>query len=158
MITLLLTTAILGTIFYQDWKTRTIHIALPIVLFIVGLYSNYSIIGWYGMLQNMAFFLLVFLILVLYVTVKYKTFINPFENYFGLGDLLFYIAVSPYFFLYYYIQYFIFSLVFSILLYFILKRLFKHTTIPLAGFAAIFLIILLMIRWFFPISEFSIVI
>lgn len=158
MITLLISIAILGIIFFQDWKTRTIHIALPIGLFLVGLCSNYAVLGWYGMLQNVAFFFLVFLILILYVTIKEKAFVNPFENYFGLGDLLFYIAVSPFFFLYYYIQYFILSLIFSIVLYFLLKKFFNHTTIPLAGFASLLLIVLLLIRWFFPTSDFAIVI
>jgi len=158
MITLLITIAILGIIFFQDWKTRTIHIGLPIALFSIGLYTNYAVLGWSGMLQNMAFFLLVFLILILYVTIKERAFVNPFEHYFGLGDLLFYIAVSPFLFLYYYIQYFILSLIFSIVLYFLLKKYFKQTTIPLAGFASLLLIVLLLIRWFFPTSDFAIVI
>lgn len=158
MLATLITILILGIIFFQDWKTRTIHIGLPIALFVVGLYNNYSILSWYGLLQNTAFFLLVFLILILYVTIKNKAFVNPFENYFGLGDLLFYLAVSPFFFLYYFIQYFIFSLVFSILLYFGLKKYFNHATIPLAGFASLLLIFLIVIRWFYPTSDLAIVI
>ncbi|TRW27539.1 hypothetical protein FMM05_02550 [Flavobacterium zepuense] len=129
--------------FYQDVKYRHIHILLPIVLFISGCYltgvylnnSNYIIL-----IYNSLFFVLTFLILFGYMSFKNKSVTNPFENYFGIGDLIFYLAVTPFFVFNNYILYFIFSLVFSIVLYYIFKKMYKsNATIPLAGYASLLL-------------------
>ncbi|WP_123955308.1 hypothetical protein [Flavobacterium cheongpyeongense] len=75
---------------------------------------------------------------------KTKKFLNPFENYFGLGDLLFYIAITPLFLLKNYILYFILSMLFAILMQLGLKKFIKEETVPLAGFSALFLFIILL--------------
>ncbi|OUL62336.1 hypothetical protein B8T70_10410 [Flavobacterium sp. AJR] len=75
---------------------------------------------------------------------KSKKFLNPFQHYFGLGDLLFYTAITPLFLLRNYILFFILSLLFAILMQFGLKKFIKEETVPLAGFSALFLIIMIL--------------
>ena len=78
------------------------------------------------------------------MSIKNKQFLNPFENYFGLGDLLFYIAITPLFLLQKYVLFFILSMVFAVAMQFGLKKIMKHETVPLAGFSALLLIILIL--------------
>jgi hypothetical protein len=78
------------------------------------------------------------------MSLKSKKFLNPFENYFGLGDLLFYVAVTPLFLLQNYILYFILSMLFAIVVQFGFKKIIKEETVPLAGFSALFLFIIVL--------------
>ncbi|MEZ0130701.1 hypothetical protein AB9T88_13425 [Flavobacterium sp. LBUM151] len=139
----------------QDWKYRRIHLILPIVIFALSFYiiplkkaALFEII-----LLNTGFFLITLSILTLYMSLKSKKFLNPFEHYFGLGDLLFYIAVTPLFLLKNYILFFILSLLFAIVLQFGLKKFIKEETVPLAGFSALFLFIILMKDSFFVFQK-----
>lgn len=130
---------------FQDWKNRTIHVALPLLVFVLSLLlikKEYSSV-WMITAYNAGFFLITFVILILYMSWKNKQFLNPFEHYFGLGDLLFYLAITPLFLLKNYVVYFIFSMLFSIVLQLGLKKVMKHRTIPLAGFASLLLLILM---------------
>ncbi|MEO6175608.1 MAG: hypothetical protein ABIP27_10710 [Flavobacterium circumlabens] len=96
------------------------------------------------MLLNTAFFLITLSILVLYMSIKSKKFLNPFEHYFGLGDLLFYIAVTPLFVLPNFIVFFILSMVFALVVQLVFKKVITEHTVPLAGFSALFLGIVLI--------------
>lgn len=78
------------------------------------------------------------------MSIKNKRFLNPFQNYFGLGDLLFYISITPLFNLKNYILFFILSMFFAICLQLTLKKTMKHNTVPLAGFSSLLLFIILM--------------
>jgi hypothetical protein len=133
-------------VFFQDWKYRHIHVAFPLAIFLLSLYSIWqnhtaitAIIGY-----NAAFFLITLGILTLYMSLKNKRFLNPFQNYFGLGDLLFYIAVTPLFLLQNYILFFILSMIFAIGLQLGLKKIIKEKTVPLAGFTALFLLMVIV--------------
>ncbi|MHC0439227.1 hypothetical protein [Flavobacterium sp. 3-210] len=77
------------------------------------------------------------------MSIKNKQFLNPFKNYFGLGDLLFYLAVTPLFILPKFILFFILSMIFALLLQFTFKKIMRENTVPLAGFAALFLFIVI---------------
>jgi len=137
-------------VFIQDWKFRKIHVVLPLFIFIISFllipikkYELAAIVFY-----NTVFFLITLGFLTLYMSLKSKQFLNPFLHYFGLGDLLFYIAVSPLFLLRNYILFFILSLVFAIVLQFGLKKIIKENTVPLAGFSALFLFIVLVKDYF----------
>jgi len=104
-------------------------------------------------LYNTVFFLITLGILTAYMSLKSKKFLNPFLHYFGLGDLLFYIAISPLFLLKDYILFFILSLVFSIVMQFGLKNFIKENTVPLAGFSALFLFAVLMKDYFLTFQK-----
>ncbi|KLT68393.1 MULTISPECIES: prepilin peptidase [Flavobacterium] len=133
-------------IFIQDLKYRRIHIALPIVIFILSCFLILSKIKILStiLISNISFFLITLSILTAYMSFKAKKFLNPFQHYFGLGDLLFYVAISPLFLLKNYILFFILSLLFAIFLQTALKRFMKEETVPLAGFSALFLLIVLL--------------
>ncbi len=133
-------------IFIQDWKYRKIHIVLPILIFSLSILiisiKNYD---WVKIIAfNLSFFLITLSILTTYMSLKSKKFLNPFQHYFGLGDLLFYAAITPLFLLKNYILFFILSMIFAILLQFGLKKFIKEETVPLAGFSSLFLFIMLL--------------
>ncbi|AXB56854.1 hypothetical protein HYN86_09730 [Flavobacterium fluviale] len=142
-------------VFIQDWKFRKIHVVLPLVIFIVSFLlipvkkQELAEIAIY----NSVFFLITLGFLTLYMSLKSKQFLNPFLHYFGLGDLLFYIAVSPLFLLKNYVLFFILSLVFAILMQFGLKKIIKENTVPLAGFTALFLFVVLMKDYFLTFQK-----
>jgi len=144
-------------LFFQDWKYRSIHMVLPILIFL----SSYYIIRQENklsnkiMILNLCFFLITLSILILYMSLKNKRFLNPFQNYFGLGDLLFYISVTPLFNLKNYILFFILSMIFAICLQFTLRKKMKHKTVPLAGFSALFLFIILAMDGLLSIPKIS---
>lgn len=146
IIAVLLICIVLFSIFLQDWKFRKIHILLPIILFTVSylgviLLDHKTKIKF--VLINIAFFLVIFLVLVLYMSNKNKKIINPFQNYFGLGDLLFYLSISPLFLLKNYIVFFIVSMLFSIVLELLILRKKSQKSIPLAGFSGLLLLLII---------------
>ncbi|WP_161568438.1 prepilin peptidase [Flavobacterium cupreum] len=142
---LLFLLAVLLFVFFQDWKYRRIHVVLPLAIFLLSLYLIYlKSLSFQNMLLNTAFFLVTLGILVLYMSLKNKQFLNPFKHYFGLGDLLFYVAVTPLFILPNFIVFFILSMVFALVLQFAFKKVLTEQTVPLAGFSALFLCIVMI--------------
>lgn len=133
-------------LFLQDWKYRRIHVVLPVLIFISSFFSvdlkMNSLTKVIGL--NVFFFTLTLSILVIYMSIKNKKFLNPFQNYFGLGDFLFYICISPLFLIKNYILYFVLSMIFSILLQFGLKKIVNHDSVPLAGFSSVFLVLVIV--------------
>lgn len=146
-------------VFFQDWKYRAIHVVLPILIFL----SSYFIIKQENklsnkiMLLNICFFIITLSILTIYMSLKNKRFLNPFQNYFGLGDLLFYICIAPLFNLKNYILYFILSMFFAICMQFTLRKKMKHNTVPLAGFSALFLFIILAMDSLLNVPKISLI-
>jgi hypothetical protein len=133
-------------VFFQDWKYRRIHVILPLIIFVLSCFilraNQTEFIN--NCVLNLVFFLFTLCLLTIYMSVKNKRFLNPFQNYFGLGDLLFYLAITPLFILKNYIIYFVFSMIFSICLQIGLKKIIKEDTVPLAGFAALLLFIIII--------------
>ena len=127
---------------YQDIRYRKIHILLPIIIFIS---SSLIIFNRYGnainiIACNKLFFIIVFALLIGYISIKNRKYINPFENYFGLGDLLFFMAITPLFLLKNYVLFFIGSMLFSIMMQLFSKK--PHDKgIPLAGNSSLLLFI-----------------
>lgn len=148
-IALLLLLLTLLLVFFQDWKYRRIHVLLPVCIFMVSSYLTYfKSITFKSIVFNVAFFLITLSILVIYMSLKNKQFLNPFNHYFGLGDLLFYIAITPLFLLPNFILFFILSMIFALLLQVSFKKFTTSDTVPLAGFAALFLVIVLIKDFF----------
>lgn len=136
----------LAVVFYQDLKFRRIHVVLPALLFIFSmvLFTRKPEMNSTVFIINMLFFLLIIIILVVYMSLKNKKFINPFSNYFGLGDFLFFLSVTPLFLTYNFILFFILTMVFSIILQMLFQKRMKEKTIPLAGFSALLLMLLVL--------------
>mgnify|MGYP003604328226 CR=1 FL=1 len=120
--------------------------ALPLIVFSFSFYliQQESKISLKLIAFNVVFFLLILSILTIYMSLKNKSFLNPFQNYFGLGDFLFYIAIAPLFLLQNYILFFILSMLFAIGLQIGLKKFIKEQTVPLAGFSALLLFIVII--------------
>ncbi len=144
-------------VIYQDIKYRYIHVILPVIIFSSGLYLIKADIKILldVMFLNVLFFVFVFSVLVLYMSVKQKRILNPFKNYFGFGDLLFFMALSPFFVLRNYIVYFIASMFFSIVLYFAFKKVIKKETIPLAGYASVLFLFIITADFLLDYSHIS---
>ncbi len=137
-----------------------IHVALPVVVLVLSLLlikQNYGAMVWTITVYNAAFFLVTFVGLVGYMSWKNKGFLNPFEHYFGLGDLLFYLAITPLFLLKNYVIYFIGSMLVSILLQLLLKKQMKHQTVPLAGFASLLLVVLMLKDLFLNVYKITLI-
>lgn len=134
-------------VFIQDWKYRRIHIALPILIFVFSFYAIQinSFILFKILVYNNIFLLFTFSFLVIYMSIKKKQFLNPFQNYFGLGDLLFYVAISPLLQLKNYILFFIVSMLFAIVVQLGLKKIVNNDSIPLAGFSAVLVIGIILV-------------
>ena len=133
-------------VFFQDWKYRRIHVGLPLAIALCSIYiihhENRFLLK--SIAFNLSFLGLTLSILTIYMSVKNKQFSNPFQNYFGIGDLLFYAAIAPLFLLQNYILFFILSMIFAIALQLGLKKIIKEDTVPLAGFSALFLCIIII--------------
>ena len=128
---------------WQDWKYRRIHVLLPVLLFGLMVFQTWEIFNYKTLAFNIVFFCLIFAFLVLYMSIKAKRFLNPFEHYFGLGDVMFYLAVTPFFMLREYAIYFIASMVFAIIMQTLFAKKTKEETVPLAGFSSLLLVMII---------------
>ncbi len=154
LFTNLLLTIILIFVFFQDFRKRTIHVVLPVVLFILALVINYysANLKLVTIVYNLVFVLVNITGLFLYFSLKEKKFVNPIDSHIGLGDLVFFIAITPLFNLKPFILFFILGLLFSLILH-VGFTFFKHVkTIPLAGYLSLFLIINLVAKNLFNVN------
>lgn len=87
------------------------------------------------------------------MSIKNKQFLNPFQHYFGLGDLLFYIAISPILILKNYVLFFITSMIFAIVMQFLLQSKMKQKSVPLAGFSAVLLFFIVVFDLVFDFQK-----
>jgi hypothetical protein len=130
---------------WQDWKYRRIHVLLPILAFSLGIFMVNGFVTYKTILTNIAFFTIVFSFLVVYMSLKAKAFLNPLEHYFGLGDVLFYLSITPFFNVKLYAVFFIVSMLFALLMQLILKKYSNHDTVPLAGFSSLLLFLVVLV-------------
>lgn len=144
--------ALLLAVFFQDLKLRAIHIALPILIAILGvvLFLNESyplLILW----TTSLFLVLTFFGLYIYLSLKQRKLMNPLKS-IGLGDFLFFFAVIPYFSTANYILYFVSGMLFSIFSFLILRAITKTNLVPLAGLLAFYMVLLRCISY---VTEFN---
>lgn len=135
---------ILFFVLFQDVKNRSIHILLPILIFILAIVINYvsETLALENILYNLLFILINIIGIVIYYSIKKKALVNPIDNTLGMGDVLFFIAVTPLFSFRTFILFFIVGLIFSLIIHGIVYILFqKDKMIPLAGYLALFLIL-----------------
>lgn len=147
-------------IVYQDFKSRMINVFFPLMIFCFSAHVLWQKIGvsfWDIVVINAGFFLVIFSFLFAYLSVKNKAIINPFKNYFGLGDFMFFICITPFFSGLHFLMYFVFSMLFSIFCHLVLKKRFLKDSIPLAGCASMLLLLVLLSDGIFK-SDFIIII
>lgn len=148
---------ILAFLVYQDFKHRSVSWLLLPVLFL-AFFARTGIeltvktaISFTA--QNCVFIILQLFIVFLYSSFRKKSFRNFTQTSMGLGDILFFFAVTPCFSLLLYVLFTVTGL-FAILLYYLFRSFFIKTDfhsypIPLAGFLALLLIAFLLIQQFY---------
>lgn len=143
------------SVLIQDVRYRRIHIIFPPLIYLfIYLSININAFSIIDIsIYNSFFLLLVLLGLVLYMSIKNKRFLNPFEHYFGLGDLLFYLSITPAFVLKNYILFFIASMLFAVIMQLLFIKKMKNQTVPLAGFSALFLMLVVAIDEFYMVPK-----
>ena len=147
---------ILLWVFYQDYKDRLVYSFLfPIIagIFVILFYIN-NYVGVLYMIYSIGFNLLcvglIITILYLYSNLKLrKKFIN---HTFGLGDIFILIVITFGFPTYTFLLLYGLSMLFAVCSHVCLKQFYKHKTVPLAGYIALFYAIVIFFSnfEFFP--------
>ncbi|UTW62103.1 hypothetical protein KFE98_19160 [bacterium SCSIO 12741] len=132
----------------EDWKFRAIRTWYFPVIFALGVGLTWPTNGWVDFFLriggNMAYSLAMIGIVALYFRAKGKAL----KDLFGIGDLIFYLAITPLFSFVNYLLFFSLSLVFSLLLHGILfRKNFLKESVPLAGYLSIQLIPLVLLSF-----------
>lgn len=146
------------TVIYQDLKYRVIHFILLPVIFGVTLFKQFEIFGYIDIKElifNFLFIVVLFSVLILFYSVKYRKMWNPLKESIGIGDVLFFFAVIPLFALKSLMLFFTLGLFFSILFHLLMNVFRKQETVPLAGYLSIFIISIGLIESLMSINLFS---
>lgn len=130
-------------IIFQDFKYRSIHAITIIGIGSVTAILNYlePTLTFFDMLQSIGFLLITSIAFMTHQTLKHKKIQNPIDQSIGLGDILFFVVITPLFQVHQYVLFFIIGLLISVVLFMISKSSLKEQTIPLAGYLSFLLII-----------------
>jgi hypothetical protein len=123
-------------IIYQDFKERAISVWTIPFIFFLSLYLAWSNVFWepWFLLFNLCFIGIQLLGVTVYFSIKHRKWINVTQNYLGLGDVLFFVAIAPLFAPLQFCSFFIGALLLILIttgIYHLSVR--KLATIPLAG-------------------------
>ena len=137
----------------EDFKWRMVHLIWYILLSVGLAGMSVTTLGIVDMLQmtawNIGFVLLLLFVLTLYISVKERKLVLPFDSYLGWGDVLFFICIALYLDLGTYILFMIGSLIVALILTpFIYRWQGKEKHVPLAGIQAICLLLYLPFTYF----------
>jgi hypothetical protein len=143
-------------IFYQDLTYRAISWwTLPLLFFSMLPYGFVSF-SYSELLKNAGinFFIVCFelLTVTIYFSIKHKKPVNIFKSYFGIGDALFFVMISPFFHPIYFVLNQIIGLTLILigsLIYGVIKKDWDFK-VPLAGFLALFIPISIIANYLFP--------
>lgn len=150
--------ACLAGIFIQDLRLRRIHFLLVLAVFALSVFSTgYSVAHFANMAVNALFLILAISLMVGYMSVRQKKFSNPFQSYFGLGDLLFYLAITPLFPTRGFFVFFVASLLFAIATQAVFRSKMASADVPLAGLSAVLLIAVLLFVRFLALPNLTLV-
>lgn len=147
---------ILVTIFVQDVKQRSIWWFLPPLLFVFALVYRWDELNILQVGLNLLFITMLLVMLTAYVYFRFHS-LSLFKDYFGLGDALLLIAITPFFELNVFIYFFTAATLGSLIIYGISSLFKKQTTIPYAGYVSCFLIVLLSSEVFGWLETFNVV-
>ena len=145
---------LLFLIAYQDFKRQSV---MAVLLFgIIAVSFAYSLqlqptkLLVLNSLVNLAITTLIVGLLTAYYSIKSKRRINIFKKHFGFGDFLFFLCLCVMFSSEQYLTFIICSSIIILLLYLVLEKfnILSKNKIPLAGFQAAFLSLLLYLEKF----------
>lgn len=145
---------VLAGMVYQDFRFRGIYwwlFPLLLMLFVLEVWLRYSFAHLAATAGSNIIFLIVQMFLLTgYVSLRRRKLTNIFKGYFGLGDLFFLLCIAFYFSCLNYIAFYLLSLMIVIVLTLIFGRrsTAEKEKIPLAGYQAL-LLILIMTDGFF---------
>ncbi|MEP2936719.1 MAG: hypothetical protein ABJM06_10050 [Gilvibacter sp.] len=141
---------------YQDFKARAIHVLFLVLLICLGVFdAMIAQRDWNQVLFSLGFTTLVMGGMCVYVWLKTKRFTNPLVAHIGLGDVLFFLAVMPFFTFYSYMVFFISGLVISLVLMLVLRRFISANAIPLAGILSGYMLVLKGLEWLYGLNLFN---
>jgi hypothetical protein len=129
---------LLFLIFFQDIRTRAIWWFLPPVLFVLFVIGRRSELTVAQTVCNILFVTLMIAFIVLYTRLRFGKLENPFKAYFGLGDYLFLLALTPLFPLRGFIWFFTAGTVCVLAIHLCMLLIRKSSTIPYAGYFSLF--------------------
>lgn len=127
--------AVLVTIIYQDFRYREIWWFTPPLLFIGGFVYKWQTLNWQHFLFNFLFIGMLIGLLMIYVRIRFGS-NNLFKEYFGLGDLLLLLAITPLFGFPFFIYFFTCSTIISLTGHLILTFFKAQKSIPYAGYVS----------------------
>jgi hypothetical protein len=149
LIYILLLFLLFGHVIIHDFINRKINIIALISILAIGLHykSKTLLISWIDLGLNLSFIILNTAALWLYVYLRdHKA---PFlDSRIGLGDILFWVSIIPFFEIERFIVIFVLSLVFTLGLHLILLKgniYGVNKSVPLAGFQSLFILPILVI-------------
>lgn len=135
----LLLIGVFSLVFVQDSKDRKVFWFLFTVIGVLVFLLQINEVSIYPALLNVAFNLsFVFLLLVVCLAYAKLKLRQPLSEVFGLGDILFFVAISFSFSMVSFLILFVFALLFSLLLHLLLKHKQTEKTVPLAGYMSLF--------------------
>lgn len=133
-------------------KDRKVTLPILYSSIILGgyLYYSHTFLELYLFSISVNLIFIGFLSLCLWLYIKFKLKL-PFFKAIGLGDLLFFLALGVSFPTTTFLIIHTTSLLFALLLFLATKSKMKHKTVPLAGFQALFLVLILLLNLVFEI-------
>lgn len=153
IITLILKTFLiagLSIILYQDYKDRAVWWFLfPFFAAIAGLLHFKESLSWMflrSIIFNLAAVTAIFTFAFLYA--RYKMKVNFLQEAVGAGDILFFLGLTGAFPSGTFVVILVFSMIFSLVLHSFIPGKQHNQTVPLAGYASLFLICVFMSSWF----------
>lgn len=140
----------LALITIQDYKDRSVYWFLyglvGLLVFGIQLIQNPIYSALFNSLSNLIFISILLLFAALYSKIRFKK--RLINESLGLGDILFFIAISFAFAPISFLILFVFSFLFSLVLHLFLNHKKKATTVPLAGHMALFFGIVYAVLFF----------
>lgn len=141
-------------VFYQDLKERKVTVFLMLGLLVLGgfLHSQSQLLELFLLHVSINMAVIGCILLILFLYTKWIMKKQLFEA-FGLGDLLFFLIVAVSFPIPTFLVVFSSSLVFALIVFIALKPSLKEQTIPLAGFQALFVLLLMTCNLIFNFTD-----
>lgn len=130
----------LFSIAYQDFKQRAISWYWPVLLFAVSSLSGWNLYGaemLKHLVFNLVFLLILFSTVTIYFSVKAKKITNIFDVFIGWGDVVFLLALVPFFHPLDFVLFYTISTILSL----IVAITLKGKEIPYAGILSALMIV-----------------
>ncbi len=136
--------AVLATIIYQDFRYREIWWFTPPLLFIGAFAYKWQTLNWQHFAFNFLFIGILIVFLVIYVRFRFGS-NNLFQEYFGLGDVLLLLAITPIFGFPFFIYFFTGATIISLIGHLVFTLFKTSKSIPYAGYISACTVVFLLL-------------